>query len=960
MKRRFTATAAALLIILTRCVSLSADDLSGAGHEYDNIDVAEAVESAPGEQAPAFSDAREGSLKLYAGFLDTLGVMRGFDDGTFRPDAPVLKGDACVITAAAAGIDTAAFADAPIGTFYDVDRDSPYFSAVQALAAYGILKGNADNTVNVNTRLTYTEAVVLLTRVMGYEEFARVSGGYPEGYFAAARRAGVSFRSADGMTRGVFAEFIYNMLRSHPLQKNRAGERNTYAVNTEETFLSERHEVYEGDGIVTATRAGGLSGGAVKRGTVKIDEDVYALDQKAGAARLGYRTQFFYRDDDGAYTVIYLIDHRKVAEIEIDAEDYVNYTPSAKTIRYTEDDGRRVLTAVLSDAPTVLINGTAAAVPSLGAALEIQQGSITLVSNYDDDIYDLVCVNRYENLLLQRASADGGHTITLTPQYSLLPITARMSGDTILEFANADGTEVEYYADVPGVFGKDGKPAKTIDVSRIPADCVLSAFADKYEEQRGHLLPAGDAVYTRFVISTRKIEGTIEAIDGEGNVEIGGKTFKSSPSNYFNELDGALTLGKTGLFYLDFSGEIVAFKESGATDALRYGYLINAGSARGALSDTLQLKIMTDDGEIIVVTTERKTNVNGDSLSKDEALTLLKRVAGMLRGGFGISQMIRYRLTADGMLAELETCLPEDLINQNGLVESAHLQRSVPIDEYNLVEDTSGRLLRAADDTGYHKPNKYFFVPSPETFHDEDYSVQAPANARPYSIELYDCGFDMRPQIALIYADAGGAEQEIITTRFAFPVMVSRVFKKLDKDGAAVGAVEVATGVVMKEYIGRDEHTFDGLEAGDLIQLYTRGNDVVSSYRRHTYYNIPITAKTFPDLDFDALTDGGSIRSLYAGVVYYVDSQSGLVIDTGRYGADGRRKIHVTGHMNTNYYWQMGGAIVYDATVGAKPQVRNATISDFKGMYQYGEQHASRVLWIPAHGGGRQYILYNF
>lgn len=97
--------------------------------------------------------------------LSDRGLLRGYSDGTFRPDAPITRAEFCVIADALA-------AGSPSGsesTFSDVPAGYWAHGVITRMAAQGILKGEGDGTFRPENTITRADAVRILRRLAGQD-----------------------------------------------------------------------------------------------------------------------------------------------------------------------------------------------------------------------------------------------------------------------------------------------------------------------------------------------------------------------------------------------------------------------------------------------------------------------------------------------------------------------------------------------------------------------------------------------------------------------------------------------------------------------------------------------------------------------------------------------------------------------------------------------------------------------
>ena len=95
--------------------------------------------------------------------LSNMGIIDGFSDGTFRPYAKITRAQFAKI---AVGFFEATREDYQ-GYFTDVDIDAWYTEYVEAAARVGLIEGFNDGTFRPNTNITRAQACVIVNRALG-------------------------------------------------------------------------------------------------------------------------------------------------------------------------------------------------------------------------------------------------------------------------------------------------------------------------------------------------------------------------------------------------------------------------------------------------------------------------------------------------------------------------------------------------------------------------------------------------------------------------------------------------------------------------------------------------------------------------------------------------------------------------------------------------------------------------
>ena len=96
--------------------------------------------------------------------LASMGILKGYEDGTFRPNAPITRAEFGAIA-------TRFFAETGAtyepGTFSDVTGDEWYANAIQDAVNLGLIGGYEDGTVRPNNNITRAEACAIVNRTLG-------------------------------------------------------------------------------------------------------------------------------------------------------------------------------------------------------------------------------------------------------------------------------------------------------------------------------------------------------------------------------------------------------------------------------------------------------------------------------------------------------------------------------------------------------------------------------------------------------------------------------------------------------------------------------------------------------------------------------------------------------------------------------------------------------------------------
>lgn len=146
-----------------------------------------AADSTMGASASAgqttFSDISGKGCENAVNALVKAGIINGFSDGTFRPDANITRAQACTLISKAFPKLTSS---EPGNTnFFDVNTHSWYAEAIAYCAANHIVQGNGNGAFRPNDSVSNYEIITMLVRAKGLADDSNMK--WPDDYVATAQ-----------------------------------------------------------------------------------------------------------------------------------------------------------------------------------------------------------------------------------------------------------------------------------------------------------------------------------------------------------------------------------------------------------------------------------------------------------------------------------------------------------------------------------------------------------------------------------------------------------------------------------------------------------------------------------------------------------------------------------------------------------------------------------------------------
>lgn len=233
-----------------------------------------------------FSDISDRDTVMAVESLRLMGVLDGYGDGSFRPNATLTRAQFCKMAVYAMDGSDELGRYSTVTVFPDV-KPSYWAAAYINMAAKGknIIAGYTDGKFHPNDTVTVGQAVTILLRLLGYKD-ENIGGIWPQSYMAQGATIGltdgVSTNGYAGLTRGQAARLFLNLLRSDMaeggsyLSSIGTPVVNTMLVSANATGPDGRGNALQtADGSVYALASGKSSNGMLngRKGTLVLEKN---------------------------------------------------------------------------------------------------------------------------------------------------------------------------------------------------------------------------------------------------------------------------------------------------------------------------------------------------------------------------------------------------------------------------------------------------------------------------------------------------------------------------------------------------------------------------------------------------------------------------------------------------------------------------------------------------------------
>ena len=538
--------------------------------------------------------------------LAALDILEGRDTGEFDPEGNINRAEFAAVAIRALGLESSVSAAAYEPTsFTDCGSDVQWaWGYINLASKQGIIEGYGDGTFGPTDPVTYEQAVAMLVRILGLDVFAQRKGGWPDGYLVVAAEnkitSGVPGTNNQPASRGTVALLTYNSLEVNLGEASYIdSDGNAVTIITNKTLLKDKLEVEKKYGVLVSTefssvegaknKAGEVSfkasngqGGYYSKETAKVGADVNPSDL------LGYAVSYYLKYDKtrNEYTAISVQEDKTLNKtITVAAEDLADSTLS--TFRYWEDKvNDDEATEETLDA-TILVNGVIDN-GATDATLNPEIGSVTIVDNDGDDVYEVVFVKQYLNFVVDSVNTDRNY----------------------IDFKNNNSVQLDASKSDKYTFSLtlDGEAIELKDLKEYD---ILSVIADKTRGQEISDGPNSDPYFeTAQIFVTRNvINGTIDELNTNDTyiLDEDGNSTKYRFGPYFDK--NSIALGDEGSFYLDYEGKIAYADTTKTLD--NYAYVIDAYATGSSARPTANFRLLTTEGEKIDVAANKEIQLNG-------------------------------------------------------------------------------------------------------------------------------------------------------------------------------------------------------------------------------------------------------------------------------------------------------------------------------------------------------------
>ena len=568
--------------------------------------------------AGTFSDVTaEESYSEAVEVMAALGLLTGYEDGTFGPDKTITRAEFAAVIVRALGMEESAKGSASSTMFSDVAADHWAAGYIVIASQQNIIKGYPDGTFAPSNVVKYEEAVTMIIRALGYEpKFATVENAYPTSYLAQANTLGISTGAmlsiGSEASRAIVARLVYNALDVDKMEQMSFGSEVQYGVpENAKTLLSENLNVarIEGyvEGIAFTNEENKLTFNVEKIADQYEDELSYGsqtFTYADGASIVKYYTTVAYVDmsDDSEPVVLAIVEKAgKNKTLELTATQTKGGDIEDNVLSYyknSAEEDSKATDVKLNDNTVAYVNLSEESVAVSEITAGFKAGKYPVVTLIDNNAevngYEIILVKDYYSAVVSEKN-DKTYRLLLEDKNNTTKAGIYLNPtaeDYTFSIADVNGAAVEY--------------------EDIQVGDVVNVFESTDSDNNK---------YYEVVVSAEKVEGSVSEVNDDEYV-INGEAYKAAA-------DVKLNAGDTGVFSIDMFGIVLKY-ELGDSSNRSFGALYAIYEDTTGIDKEPKAIIYAADGSFTTYEFAKNVNINGtrdntyDSVKRENVYSNLK------------------------------------------------------------------------------------------------------------------------------------------------------------------------------------------------------------------------------------------------------------------------------------------------------------------------------------------------
>lgn len=706
------------------------------------------------------------------------------DDQMDRADDALTREGLSLILADFCGIDRSQ--TYPVtGIYSDIETSNASAGIMELMGTSGIIASYSDGLFRPSNAATFGVVVKALINISGYTPIANLKGGWPNGYIEQAAELGITDgiykQYNDSVTKGEFAQLLFNFLSVDMMRTTSVSgaTANKYEVLEGRTVASEKLDLYDAEGVLSATDITSLTGEEfVGAGRVVVNGVIYETDKDL-SEYLGNYVEVYYTqgEDDEFGTIVNIEILEKRNNVLVVNDEDISAATTVTELVYAS--GKTSKTADIALDATMIFNGVRK--PLFNARdLKPENGSIKLIDSNNDNVYDVIVATHYIDYVVSLAFLDD-ENLVISDKLGKPSVSVDITDKTIVS-----------------IF-KDGVKDSLASASE---NAVLSVAADQMDLVAKTI--GADSTKITIHISNNVASGKIGGLTGQAavmedgvlshytyeTITVGDTEYYFSPD--YNFLNNRPVLGNETNALLNYKGQVASLtKES----EFQYGFIVIA-AAEGGMDSELKVKMFDTNAKTRIMNSVTPLVIDGKRYKDAEKMVERLVLAGSkfseetyveFENSNGTAQLVKYKTDLDKNILEIDTCLR----GENELATSLTWGKNIA--KKSKGAGGAGVVADGNDVYGFDNATLFFKVPT-DLDNEEEYSIASKADMIENEkiqgdVKIYDLDeFNYFPAAVVFNADSGSSTS--LESELTNIAIVTDLYTGLNKDNAAVTVVK--------------------------------------------------------------------------------------------------------------------------------------------------------------------------
>ena len=731
----------------------------------------------------------------------------------------------------------------------------------------GIINGYEDGTFRPNNNVSYEEAVKMIVCALGYENFGTAGSEWYSKYIMTANSLGFLGNSGGEIgtpaTRGTIAQMLYNCLEVDLAEDNEVTKKTIlendlkltkktgFIASNAETSLSAPDTNLKADEI--QINAPSDTGKAYSTLTYKVDNASEYKDM------LGAQITFYYQEDRATDTRTVILATVKNSEIiTVNAKDIEGSECSTSELAYYKDDNASNTTKLkISDDSIVVFNGKLygnnEANSSFADYYNTEKdpiptiGSVKLLDRDGDRNFDIIFIEKYEAFYASSVTSSN-YTVTdnLLGEKGRKAVLNPDTPDYNVTFVDDSGKEATFSSIKTGsvVCVKSSNPSNggTVEKVAVITNKTVSGTIKGVTTGKSVKIDGKDYKYSEQAPWVLKTYTGSDAL--------------TEPA-----------MSESGKYYLDMDGNIIAYTKDAKTANQQYGYIMKASLKSNSISDDqLVLNILTQTGSKTKYSAYSKTKVNGATFDTyDELLAELEKTArpddkndfeanignykdAEITNRDSRSQLIKFSTTTnkgETVLDEIVTVTSDTSIPETKGVsitsDKLNYYAAMPSGEA-ATYSTTGKQFTLNGKTAYAGSSIVFNIPldrgETNEYKKSTITTSSLANGKKYNVEFYDVSSTGSASVVLLYYYPERKSSNEVTAESPVIVITSIEGENNEKDGRLYKIEGFNGSTAVTGFCSPESSAWDTVQVGDVVRVGTDDDNYYTLEKENIVFGV--------------------------------------------------------------------------------------------------------------------------